>query len=114
LQSRIRSLPNLALANLGNQFASESNIRQLVELAKKAPPLEENKIDQIAALPLGSRVKLDVWTNQITLIKTGATALLSSREKMPFEVTPMAINLTRIAAKGGEPGAPPEIPSSGK
>jgi hypothetical protein len=114
LQSRIRSLPNLALANLGNQFASESNIRQLVELAKKAPPLEENKIDQIAALPLGSRVKLDVWTNQISLIKTGAMALLSSREKMPFEVTPMAINLTRIAVKGEEPAAQPAIPSSGR
>ena len=114
LQSRVPYLPNLVLANLGNQFASQSNIRQLVELAKKAPPLEENKADQIAALPLGSRVKLDVWTNQITLIKTGATTFLSSREKMPFEVTPVAINLTRIAVKGGEPAGSPEIPSQGK
>jgi len=110
LQSRVSSLPNLVLANLGNQFASEGNMRQLMALAQKAPPLEENKIDQIAALPLGSRVNLDVWTNQITLIKAEAVTFVSSREKMPFEVTPMAIHLTRLAAKGGAPAGPPEIP----
>lgn len=110
LQTRVPYLPNLVLANLGNQFASESNIRQLVALAKKAPPLEENKIEQIAALPLGSRIKLDVWTNQISLIKTGAIAFLSSREKMPFEVTPVAIYLTRSAVKSGGPAGSPEIP----
>jgi hypothetical protein len=97
LKSRIPSLPNLVMANLGNQFASESNMRQLSELAQKAPPLEENKTDQIAALPLGSRVNLDVWSNRITLIKAGATPILSSREKMPLEVTPVAIYLTRFS-----------------
>lgn len=97
LKSRVPTVPNLVLATLGNQFASESNMRQLEALAQKAPPLEENKTDQIAALPLGSRVNLDVWTNQITLIKGGATPMLSAREKMPFEVTPVAIHLTRLA-----------------
>jgi len=96
------------LANLGNQFASESNIRQLEELAQKAPPLEENKIDQIAALPLGSRINLDVWTDQISLVKAGAVTFVSSREKMPFEVTPVALHLTRFAVKSAGPAGPPE------
>jgi hypothetical protein len=110
LQSRVSSLPNLVLANLGNQFASESNIRQLEELAQKAPPLEENKIDQVAALPLGSRIKLDVWTNQISLVKAEAVTFVSTREKMPFEVTPVALYLTRLAIKNGGASGSPEIP----
>jgi len=110
LQSRVQSLPNLVLANLGNQFASESNIRQLEELAQKAPPLEENKIDQVAALPLGSRIKLDVWTNQISLVKAEAVTFVSTREKMPFEVTPVALYLTRLPIKNGGASGSPEIP----
>ncbi len=96
LASRMPTLPSLVQANLGNQFANASNMARLEELAKKAPPLEENKIEQIAALPLGSRIKLDVWTNQITLIKTTAISFLSAREKMPFEVAPLSLHLTRV------------------
>ncbi len=98
LASRMPNLPSLVQANLGNQFANASNMARLEDLVKKAPPLEENKIEQIAALPLGSRIKLDVWTNQIALIKTGAITFLSAREKMPFEVTPLALHLTRVGA----------------
>jgi hypothetical protein len=100
LQERVASLPNLVLANLGNQFASESNIRRLEELAKQAPPAEAGKTEQLAALPLGSRVKLDVWSNQIALLKAAAPTLLSARDTMPFEVTPAAIHLTKLAVKG--------------
>jgi hypothetical protein len=103
LTSRMASLPSLVQANLGNQFASGSNMARLEELAKKAPPLEETKIEQIAALPLGSRIKLDVWTNQITLIKTGPIAFLSAREKMPFEVAPLALHLLRIGTNAVSP-----------
>ncbi|HEY2858865.1 MAG TPA: M48 family metalloprotease [Terracidiphilus sp.] len=99
LASRMASLPSLVQANLGNQFANASNMARLEELVKKAPPLEENKIEQIAALPIGSRIKLDVWTNQITLIKTSAVTFLSAREKMPFEVTPLSFHLVRIGSR---------------
>jgi hypothetical protein len=58
--------------------------------------LDENKIEQIAALPLGSRIKLNPWNNHIELVKAKPLALLSPREKMPFEVTPFALHLTRI------------------
>jgi len=99
LQSRIPALPSLVQANFGNQFASGANMDRLVELAKAAPPLEENKIEQIAALPLGSRIKLNVWSNQISLIRTGPITFVSAREKMPFEVTPLAVYLTRVGNK---------------
>ena len=55
-------------------------------------------MNQIAAPPLGSRIKLDPWTNTLHLVKTKPVALLSARDKMPFEVTPFAIHLTRLQA----------------
>jgi len=99
LHSRAARFPNLIQANLGNRLASASNLVRLGELEQQAPPLEDDKIEQIAALPLGSRIKLDSWTNQLTLIKAKPVALLSPREKMPFEVTPVLIPLTRPAAR---------------
>lgn len=99
INSRVPALQWLVKANLGNQFASEVNIQKLAELANQAPPLEENKLEQIAALPLGSRIKVNVWTNQISMIKTGPLTFLSAREKMPLEVTPIMIPLTRVAAQ---------------
>jgi hypothetical protein len=62
-----------------------------------APTLQENKIDQIAALPLGGRVKLDPWTDKVDLIKAAPVAYTSARDKMPFEVTPFFPRLSRIS-----------------
>jgi len=43
-------------------------------------------------------VKLNPWNNQLTLVRTRPLALLSPREKMPFEVTPFVLYLTRTEA----------------
>ena len=65
-------------------------------LTESAPQLEMDHIEQIAALPLGSRIKVDPWSNQVRMIKPKPVSLLSAREKMPFEVTPFFPYLTRI------------------
>jgi len=52
----------------------------------RAPQLDMNKLDQIAALPLGGRVKLNPWDNKVELIKSAAVALTSVREKMPLKL----------------------------
>jgi hypothetical protein len=38
---------------------------------------------------------LNPWNNRIELVKTRPLSLLSAREKMPFEVTPFVLYLTR-------------------
>ncbi len=98
LALRGQSLPRLLAANLGNQVADPEALSALAAFATNAPALEEDKIEQIAALPLGSRIKLNPWSNQIALVKARPIALLSAREKMPFEVSPFALHLTRIEA----------------
>lgn len=102
LALRGQSLPRLLAANLGNQVADPEALSALAAFATNAPALEEDKIEQIAALPLGSRVKLNPWSNQIALVKARPIALLSAREKMPFEVTPFALHLTRIEATSAQ------------
>jgi hypothetical protein len=61
-----------------------------------APKLEVNKLDQIAALPLGGRVRMNAWDDKVELVKSQPVAITSAREKMPFEVTPFLPRLTRI------------------
>ncbi len=92
------AMPRLLQANLGDQVGDAAALARLASFAAAAPALEPEKLDQIAALPLGSRVKLNPWTNQLALVKTRPLALLSPREKMPFEVTPFVLYLTRTEA----------------
>lgn len=101
LQKRAPELKNLISARLGDGLVNGKTLR-MSELLNKAPELDERKKDQIAALPLGGRIRLDPWSNQVELAKTKPVALLSAREKMPFEVTPVFPYLTRIPTNGTE------------
>ena len=69
---------------------------RLQSLAESGPALDEQKLDQIAALPLGSRIRLDPWTNHISLLQAKPVSLLSARDKLPFEITPFMLPLSRV------------------
>ena len=64
-------------------------------LVSSAPALQEKDVKQIAALPLGGRIKLDAWSDQLSIKKTQPVRLMSASEKMPFQITPMFPYLTR-------------------
>jgi hypothetical protein len=55
-------------------------------------------VDQISALPLGSRIKVDPWSDRIEMLKSKPVPLLSASEKMPFEVSPFFPYLKRLDA----------------
>lgn len=101
LQARAPELRNLIRARLGDGLVSGKTLR-MSSLLNSAPQLDERKKDQIAALPLGGRIKVDAWSNEAAMAKTKPVALLSAREKMPFEVTPVFPYLTRISTSGAE------------
>ena len=100
LQEKGPVLPNLIRPHLGNSLAQGKDIRMSPLLAA-APALDAKKLDQIAALPLGGRIKVDPWTDQVELSKAKPVALTSAREKMEFEITPFFPYLTRQST-GGE------------
>ena len=87
LRERSLVLTSLISPQLGSRMTNGKNIR-MAALLNSAPALEERRLDQIAALPIGSRIKLDPWSNQITMMNTNGVAPLSVSEKIPFEITP--------------------------
>jgi hypothetical protein len=78
--------------------------------------LQTKDLTQIAALPLGGRIKLDAWSDQLSMKKTKTVRLMSASEKMPFQVTPMFPYLTRqsqsaSAAQAGTSNDAPPVAS---
>ncbi len=96
LADRAPALTSLLTPHLGNGLAENGTVDRMPELMNAAPKLDPNKLDQIAALPLGGRVKLNAWNDKVELVKSQAVAITSAREKMPFEVTPFLPRLTRF------------------
>jgi len=90
------ALSALLTPHLGTGFTDRKGaIDRMVVLLNSAPALDPNRLDQIAALPLGGRVKLNAWNDHVELIKTMPVAITSARQKMPLEVTPFFPRLTR-------------------
>jgi Zn-dependent protease with chaperone function len=104
VQARAPQLKNLIRAHLGDSLLN-GNATRMSTLMTASPQFDPRKTDQIAALPLGGRVKVDPWSNQLELIKTKPVTLTSAAEKMPFEVTPFYPFLTRFGAPGTEKAA---------
>ncbi|HET7209429.1 MAG TPA: M48 family metalloprotease [Terriglobales bacterium] len=102
LAYRAPELTGLLTPHLGNGFTENGAVIRLTDLMNAAPKLQMERLDQIAALPLGGRVKLNPWDDRVELVKSQPVALLSPREKMPFEVTPFLPHLSRLAAPGSE------------
>jgi hypothetical protein len=96
LEQRAAAIPSLSKARMGNGLADGSRVVRMAELMTFAPKLEMHSLDQVAALPLGGRIKLDSWSNGVSLMKTKNVHLLSFREKMPLEIAPVVPHLTRL------------------
>lgn len=111
LQEKAPDLPNLIRPHLGNGVAFGKTIRMSTLLAS-APALDPKRLDQMAALPLGGRVKLDPWSDQVQLSKAKPVALTSAREKMEFEITPFFPHLSRLSAGGPEKVATSNQPTA--
>ncbi len=106
LNSRAGALSALLTAHLGNNMTEGSAVTRMSALMTSAPQIDWNKLDQIAALPMGGRVKLNPWDDKVELVKSQPVAITSARDKMPFEVTPFFPRLTRTGTtdNGGASG----------
>jgi hypothetical protein len=107
LQTRAAQLNALLTTHLGNPLAEGGTVNRLSALATKGPALDNNKLDQVAALPLGGRVKINPWDDKAEMVKTTPVAITSARDKMPFEVTPFYPRLARWGSQNAPNAAPP-------
>ena len=95
LNARSKEMPNLIHPLFGNRMAEPGKILELASLMENAPQLKPRSTDQIPALPLGARIKLDPWNDRLELKQEGNPPLQFAREKLSFEVTPFFLHLTR-------------------
>jgi hypothetical protein len=105
VQARAPALKNLIRAHLGDSLLN-GDATKMSTLMTGSPQFDPKKPDQVAALPLGGRVKVDPWDNQLELIKTKPVAITAASEKMPFEVTPFFPFLTRLGSTAPGKTAP--------
>jgi hypothetical protein len=109
LETRQKEIPNLISGHLGNRVPVIGDLKSAAPVDAKQNP------QQIAALPIGGRVKMDPWNDKLELIKSKPVGTVAEREKMPFEVTPFMPYLTRFGADASKPiAASVAVPADSK
>ena len=93
-------VPHLFGAHMGNGLVGGKNKAIRMEtLTSAAPGLKTRSVDQISALPLGSRLQVNAWDGSVTFTDRKAVALVDAGEKMPFRVTPVIPYLKTYVAR---------------
>jgi hypothetical protein len=121
LSERQKQIPNLISPHLGNTVLARwapGALPGQPDAAQPAPaaapaPAQPADPNQIVALPLGGRIKLNPWDDQLNMLKAKAVGAVAEREKMPFEVTPFILFLTRDEA-GSSKQAPGAVSAQSK
>jgi len=96
LRSRSKEIPNLISPHLGDRMPINWTI-DATEPSAQAPDgkvADVRATASIVALPLGGRIKVDPFSNQLRFLKSKSAGLVSENERMPFEVTPAFLYLT--------------------
>jgi hypothetical protein len=95
LRNRAKEIPNLISPHLGDRVSTSWTI---VAAMFSAPPSDADPRpagNPIAALPLGGRIKVDPWNDQLRMLKSKPVSTMAESEKAPFEITPFVLYLTR-------------------
>src|SRR5215472_274345 len=97
LHSRSREIPNLVRPHLGNSVLTNWTVAKGAPCAQPSTPQTANVTTaaSVVALPLGARIKVDPFDDQLHLLKFKAAVPAAEYEKMAFEVTPTILYLTR-------------------
>ena len=96
--------PVLLHGRFSNDFQS-SHLAGIQARINSPKHPKTDRLNHISALPLGSRIVVDPWSDRIEMLKITAVRLTSPAEKIPFEVTPFYPHLKRLY--------PSEKPQSG-
>src|SRR5215467_7916852 len=101
LKSRAKEIPNLISPHLGDRVPTGWSIAAAV-FSGQAPggkpvsaSAEKPEGNVIAALPLGGRLKIDPWNDQLRMIKSKPIGTVAEAENTPFQITPFMFYLTR-------------------
>ena len=132
LKSMAKEIPNLISPHLGDRISPSWNVASAVfatqssgekpDASDKPAPNDKPAANAIAALPLGGRIKVDPWNDQLRMLKSKPVGIVAEAENTPFQITPFMFYLTRVsdnvpamlsaasdpdAAKADTPAKPP-------
>ena len=96
IDTESKLLPNLVSPHLESRAVLAA---QITGNAPHSAPVSA-KGAEIAALPIGSRVKMDPWSNQVDMMKTKPVALVEGADRQPFQINPFMPFLARVNAGG--------------
>ena len=105
LTERSKQLTALNTPRIGDSLLRPTGEPWMNALIPKGPKLDINKLDQIAALPLGSQLRIDAWDDKVIRLNARQAPIMNARDKMPFEVTPVFFRLTRFTVPITAPAA---------
>ena len=113
LVQRSQELKALNTPKLGDSLLKPDGTAWMSELEHMAPKIDWDDLNQTAALPLGSWLKVDPWDDSVHMLDAKRYAPMNSRDKMPFEVTPIFYKLQRYETAHAAPPAPPAASPAG-
>ena len=87
IAANAKALTNLIQPHMGDYIVNGGGA--LAVLMQQAPELAPERLDQIAALPLGARLVVDPWSDRLDLLRSPSVPLTSAREKVPLAITPL-------------------------
>jgi hypothetical protein len=93
LQGRSKEIPNLISPHLGDRVPTNWIIASAMSAPQ--PSTAKQAANVVTALPLGGRIKVEPWSDQLELLKSKPVGAVAEYEKMPFEIAPFVLYLTR-------------------
>jgi hypothetical protein len=101
LRAAVVAAPNLKHLfgpHLGDGLIDgHDKVRRMTELISTSPVLTPTNLNQIAALPLGSRLQVNAWDGSVVFTNHKPVPLANASEKLPFRVTPIVPYLKAYA-----------------
>lgn len=106
LQAREKGLKALTEPQIGDGLTKPDGTFWMQALLTKSPKLNNTDLAQQAAMPLSQLLRFDPWTDRVIQLHSAYAPILSSRDKLPFEITPVYLKLAYW-----QPPAPPAPPA---
>ena len=100
VRNRAKEIPNLISPHLGDRVSASWTPASPVSAApasgEKSSAGDKPAANTIVALPLGGRIKVDPWNDQLHLLKSKPVGTVAEGENTPFQITPFMFYLTRV------------------
>ena len=95
VESRSKEIPNLISPHLGDSLPVNWAVVPAAPSAQPSDGADAPPAASAVALPLGGRIKVDPFSDQLHLLSYKSAGLVAEYERLPFEVTPVFLYLTR-------------------